>query len=284
MDIKTGCPRQFYCSFVILFSIAIVGFSACGSTEAEERQAPETSAKLPEFEVALVKPTPRDQQILNTYLTYPGGRIACKGCTLKYLVMEAFHVQDYQIAGLPHWIEEEQFDVEAKSPESSESSKSNPSSSKLPPNDEQREMTQALLIERFHLKYRRDTREGNVYAMTAREKSLKLQAPKNKNEFPWAGSLSGGVPNGDGLGGMNISMPQLAERVSRWLERPVLDQTDVKGSFDFEYRSGEDEANSHFDLVSSVITSLKELGLDLKSAKGPIETLVIENVERPSAN
>jgi uncharacterized protein (TIGR03435 family) len=67
-----------------------------------------------------------------------------------------------------------------------------------------------------------------------------LLHPKDKKAFPWAGGITGGWFGG-GIRGENISMPQMATRLSRFLKRPVLDQTGVRGSFDFEYPVGGDD-------------------------------------------
>jgi uncharacterized protein (TIGR03435 family) len=77
---------------------------------------------------------------------------------------------------------------------------------------------------------------------------------------------------------MNISMPQLAERLSRFLERPVLDRTGIQGSYDFEYRTGDSDDNDS-DKTGFLITSLKAIGLKLTSGKGPQEVIVIDHAE-----
>jgi uncharacterized protein (TIGR03435 family) len=74
-------------------------------------------------------------------------------------------------------------------------------------------------------------------------------------------------------------------RLSRYFECPILDETGLKGSFDFKYQIVDYDPNlDKQDLVGSILTSLKGIGLNLKSAKGPVETVVIDHVERPSAN
>jgi uncharacterized protein (TIGR03435 family) len=239
---------------------------------------------LPEFEVASIRPSGPNQRELNGIYTYPGGRIACKGCTVQYLIMSAFDVQKFQISGGPDWITlvgGDRFDIEAKPPGSSPSTQSNPSISKLPPNEEQRRMLQSLLIDRFALKFHRATKEGSVYILTKGEKELKLQPPKDKNGFPWAGGITGGWFGG-GIHGDNISMVQLAVRLSRFFERPVLDRTGLQGSFDFEYRTGTEDNDA--DIPGFLIQSMKEIGLKLSSGKGSVETIVIDHIERPSAN
>ena len=143
-------------------------------------------------------------------------------------------------------------------------------------------MLQSLLIERFGLKFHRETREGPMYLLAKGSKPLKLEEPKDKNAYPWAGSLGGGAIMGDGLAGSNESMGDLARRLSRYLRRPVLDRTELSGSYDFrvEYRSGEERP----DIISMILTCVQNLGLKLEASKGPIETIVIEHAEKPSPN
>jgi uncharacterized protein (TIGR03435 family) len=260
---------------------AATGLAALGTAVVLSGQNP---ASAPAFEVASVKPwdPPGGRGEINGFYTYPGGRIVCNGCTLQYLIMEAFDVQTFQIAGGPGWMTIDRFAIEARPPASSKSSKSNPALAKLPPNEEQRQMVQTLLADRFRLKFHRETKEGSVYALAKGGKATKLQEPKDPNGYPWAGGLGGGLPSGDGLAGTNISMPQLVKRMSDWLGRPVLDETGLAGSFDFRFEYHSDEPNP--DVVSSIITSFQGLGLKLESTKGPVETIVIDRAEKPSEN
>jgi uncharacterized protein (TIGR03435 family) len=85
-----------------------------------------------------------------------------------------------------------------------------------------------------------------------------------------------------GLSGINISMPLLCSRLRRYLKRPVLDRTDLNGSFDFDAAYASD--NSDADHVSLVLSSIQAIGLKMESAKGPVETIVIDSAKRPSAN
>lgn len=85
-----------------------------------------------------------------------------------------------------------------------------------------------------------------------------------------------------GIRGENISTPQLAARLSRFFEHPVLDQTGLQGAFDFEYRTGDE--NNDADIPSFLLEAMKGIGLKLESGKGQIETIVIDHAEQPSAN
>jgi uncharacterized protein (TIGR03435 family) len=274
---------------VTVFSIGILVSTNWSShvlvAQSLDKSRVETAAQLPKFDVASIKPlSPGATEFVNALLTYPGGRVMCKGCTLQYLMMEAFNVEAFQVIGIPHEIESNRFNIEAKPPVTSESIHSNPAYSKVPPNKEQRQMLQALLMDRFQLKWHRGSEEGKIYVLMVGDKGVKLKAPKDKNEYSWAGGIGGGAPDGDGLRGTNISMPQLAERLSGWLERPVYDLTKLQGSFDFECQVSDSDNNSNVDILSSVITSLKCVGLNLRKAEGPVESIVVDHIEKPSVN
>lgn len=241
---------------------------------------PVPSTAMPEFEVASVKPAATRE--IGGVHNYAGGRVEIRGCTLQYLIQQAYDVQPFQVSGGPGWMQTDRFDIDAKPPESSKLSKWIPATFKSPLNEEQRQMLQSLLADRFQVKYRRETREGPVYLLVKGNKPLKLTDSKDKNEYPWAGGLGGGAIMGDGLAGINDSMEDLARRLSPYLGRPVLNQSGISGSFDFraEYSS----VDARPDVITMILSTVQELGLKLESSKGPVETLAIEHAEKPSAN
>jgi uncharacterized protein (TIGR03435 family) len=269
----------------ILFAIAGIAVapgSLLPGTANASAQAKPQPQNLPEFEVASLKPSNPKRSGGVGWLTYPGGRVVIGHSTLEMLIEFAFDVHAFQISGGPGWINDDQYDIEARAPATSKSSKANPSSPKAPLSDEQRQMLQALLIDRFHLKFHRSTREGTVYVLVVGNKELKLTERKDKGDFSWVGSPRGGAINGDGMAGENISMPVLATRLSRYLGHPVLDKTRLKGFFDFKFEYASDDANA--DVIASIFTSVQGIGLKLKTAKGPVETIFIDHVDKPSEN
>jgi len=139
-------------------------------------------------------------------------------------------------------------------------------------------MLLALLVERFQLKYHRETKQGPVYLLVRTNKKLRLQDLKDRDSRPWVGSPNNGMIKGDGIAGTNISMPLFATRLSRYLERPVFDRTGVEGAFDFRMEAASD--GQHPDVVSSILMVVQDLGLRLESSKGPVETIVPDRVER----
>jgi uncharacterized protein (TIGR03435 family) len=121
-----------------------------------------------------------------------------------------------------------------------------------------------------------------VYLLVKTNRESKLTEAKDKNDYPWAGSVGGGAISGDGLAGTNITMAQLAERLSPYIGRPVTDRTGLTAAYDFKFEyHGDDQTN---DLISTILTSVQALGLKLETGKGPVKTLLIHSVEKPAAN
>jgi len=261
---------------------------AVSSAAATTPGAADVAGKLPEFDAATIKPASPNNYEINGAYTYSGGIFKCSGCTLHYLVMLAFDVQNWQVSGGPNWIDisgGNRYDIEATPPESSEAIHLilNDPSHKTPPSPEQRQMLQSLLMDRFQLKFHRVQKEGDIYILSLGNKPLKLQPPKDPDGFHWAGQPGGGaVVIGSGVAGTNISMPELAARLSGFIRRPVLDKTGLTGSYDFEYRTGNEDPDS--SATVGIIQSMQAIGLKLAQGKGLVEAIVIDHAEPPSPN
>jgi uncharacterized protein (TIGR03435 family) len=83
-------------------------------------------------------------------------------------------------------------------------------------------------------------------------------------------------------------MRRFAEFLSERVNRPVLDQTGLNGSFEFtlDWAIDDAAATNEGAVGPSIFTALQEqLGLKLNSTKGPVETVVIDHADRtPSDN
>ena len=266
---------------VWLVCAAASAFAQSNSKPVETQSAAQKPpASLPQFEAASVRPSGPNERELNGLRTNPGGRIIGKGVRAQYLIMVAFNIQQFQIVGAPvwtHWTTGQGFDIQAVPPADSTSAHANPAFSVDPPSDEERRMLQALLIDRFQLKFHFETREGQIYLLERGKGKLNLQPPSDKSAYPWAGGNYK-----DFYSGKNIPMPNLAERLSEWMGRPVIDRTGLKGSFDFDYRTNDPDNDA--DFTGFLLTAMKALGLELKASKGSIQTIVIDHIERPSPN
>jgi uncharacterized protein (TIGR03435 family) len=74
----------------------------------------------------------------------------------------------------------------------------------------------------------------------------------------------------------------LAARLSRVLERPVIDRTGLDGPYDFKYEYAADDGSG--DRTTSILMSMQGLGLNMESGKGPVRTIVIDRAEKPAGN
>ena len=126
-------------------------------------------AAAPAFEVASVKPADPNSRRGMDFRTAPGGSLTVTNLTLQTLVQEAYGVERYRIAGGPKWLDSDRFDIAAKA--------------EGDPNRKQMmAMLQTLLADRFQLKVRRETREGNVYALVVAKNAPKLQEPTSGDQ------------------------------------------------------------------------------------------------------
>jgi uncharacterized protein (TIGR03435 family) len=246
-----------------------------------------------EFDVASVKPSaPADDRALVQALP---GRLLMQNFSARSLILFAYGVADYQISGGPSWIISERYDIQAKGA--------------LNATVQQMEgpMLQALVEDRFKLALHRETKQLPVYELTIANGNAKLLPSKNDNctaysadspppTAPAPGTIFCGFPRfassglNQTLNGAAISIAALAGNLSRWqLHRPILDRTGLTGTFDVHLEWTADPPSGIADTDASsgpsIFTALREqLGLKLQPAKGPVEVLVIDHVEKPSSN
>ena len=260
------------------FTLLLAFTLTLASPVASPQSAP-ASANLPAFDAATIKPPdPRGRDRNIGFYGDPGGRVFYGGY-IKLLLEYAFNVQDYQVAGGPPWISSQWFEINAVPPENSLSR--NIKVANADPIPEQRLMLQSLLRERFGFKSHLETKEGQVYILTRGKSRLQLKPPKDPAADPRAIVVikSSGI-DGEAVG-TNTTIDYLAQRIGRYLKAPVVNQTGLTGSYDF-YLPPDDPANQ--DPVAATLGAVKRLGLKIKCGQGPIQTLVIDQVEQPSEN
>jgi uncharacterized protein (TIGR03435 family) len=226
------------------------------------------SAQTQSFEVASIKPdlTGSDSRRAGTD---PGGKFAAVNVSLKGLIAYAFGVRDFQVTGGPGWLDSDKYDIVAKADTTKEMSR-----------DEVKPYVQALLADRFRLKFHRETREGTVYSLTVAKNGPKLKEHANGGASGIGTSTDAGTAT---ISGTGVTMARLAEHLGGQAGRPVIDNTGLKGEYDFrlEWATEQNSAST----LPSVFTALQEqLGLKLDSAKGPVEFIVVDSAERASAN
>jgi uncharacterized protein (TIGR03435 family) len=241
---------------------------------------------LPAFEVASVQPADLNSGHLCCITIHPGARVEIHAVSLKSLITTAYRLSGFQTSGGDAWTEKDTYDIEAKPPADSLSSIKTLRYTWYGIEDEHlRQMLQALLIDRFQLKFHRETKTGDVYLLQQSGKPLGLRHTE--------GPFGGADPEGFGSIGyvaarwsfFAFSMPQLAKFAADFiLHVPVLDRTELTGPFDYKQRQPDLEPNYGPDQTDTFLRFMQEVGLKLERSKGPVEYLVIDSAARPSAN
>ncbi len=262
---------------LLLYALLIVGTVL--SLHAQTLLLPPPNTPLPEFEVATIKPASVDY--LGVYVK-PGGRVLAGNCTVLCLAMDAFNAPQSRISGAPEWAKKIPFDIDALPPDDSPSRRYNPPGMNSPTTEDQRLMLQALLRDRFKFRYHIEKVEQTVLFLRRSGKPLKLNPPKDPTAraFMSVKRYFGDEESGE-IEGVNTPMTYTAHRLSDILERTVVDQTGLPGAYDFHVNAP-DERNA--DITNATLEGMKSLGLQLKAGRAPIDTIVIDEVSKPTPN
>jgi uncharacterized protein (TIGR03435 family) len=221
---------------------------------------------------------------------HPGGRIVISGLSLKALIGTAFQLSFWQISGGAPWMGQDEYYIEAMPPESWRSRKVSLKHTLFGIEDERlREMLQSLLVERFQLKFHRETSTGAVYSLKRSGKTLNLRTTPlpaaAPDETPQEQSSFGSVGYAGGRWVIRATtMPQLAKFASDYvLHAPVSDQTGLGGLFDYTQHEADLDPD-YRDNSASFLRLVSELGLKLERSQGPNGVLVIDSATKPSSN
>lgn len=244
--------------------------------------------KLPEFDVVSVRENKSDSGMMRSMYTPDG--ISVENFSLKNLLASAYNIKPYLISGGPSWINSTGFDVQAKV-----AAEDVPLFKKLTAT-QRGLMLRKLLADRFHLTVHIETKTLPVYNLVVATNGPKLTAaapdppPSTDVDPSEKPKMRGRMSMGPGMLKLE-SMPlsSLIDQLGYALDRPVIDKTGLTGKYDVSLKwRPENQAasdSSSGEDVPDLFTALQEqLGLKLEPAKGPVDTLVIDHVEMPSAN
>jgi bla regulator protein BlaR1 len=262
--------------------ITIALMAAVGMGQSQDAD----SSFRPTFEVASIKPDPLPQTSISVAKP-PGGGLVARGISTKFLITLAYDVREFQILDGPSWISREQYSIDAKPGD-------NPKgpilsvylTKRQKEDDEWRLRIQSLLARRFQLRIHRETREEQVYSLVVAKNGPKFRESTFNESDAGKGRLPGLKMRPYELAGTSVDIRLLAEELSRRLSRNVIDQTGLKGEYDFNLRWVPDvvEGDSVPDGPSIFTAVQEQLGLKLESGKAPVDAIIIDHIERPSAN
>lgn len=236
---------------------------------------PATPSKPLVFETASIRPTKTHQYSAVSFT--PDGAMAT-GISLQDLIRSAYNERhDFLWSGGPSWIASDYFDLAAKF---------DPSDFKDLTAEQGRAMLRALLADRFKLVVRRESKIMPHFALTVARGGPKMQETKAEN-------IQRDPDNRLYCrAGLSVfkqcTMAEFAYIVSWFGTNAIVeDHTGLTGLYDFTLRWAPPSTMepSSPDAPPDVFTALQEqLGLKLEPIKGPIDTYVIDRVERPSEN
>jgi uncharacterized protein (TIGR03435 family) len=317
------------CASCALFSSGVLVFAQTAAKPAFEVASIKASAPLPTL-IAQIR-----SGEVRPGMSVSGNRFDCQ-MSLDSLIAAAYRVRTSQIVG-PDWLSSQRFEIHATIPEDT-------------PKEKVREMLQTLLEERFKLKAHLENKEEAVYALVVSKGGPKLMNADDVSAFyDGAKPITPNAPISvkqdgdstilidqrtgtisrskyrDGVMRMEIlktSMPAFAERLAELVDRPIVDATNLKGSYKMTmdlpmevYRNAIMNRPVPSDLASlsgatpfsraaapapgtdepggtasdpsgkAVLLAVEKLGLKLDPRKAPIEALIIEHLEKnPTEN
>src|SRR6185312_6554636 len=268
----------------------------------------------PEFEVATIRPSaPSPEATVTARAHIDGAQVRWLSLTLKFYIATAYRLKQYQVSG-PDWISSDRFDISATIP-------AGVSTAQMP------EMMQRLIEDRFQVKMHREKKDFPVYALEIDKGGLKIHenapdpdAAKSDANTPVSSSVSGsaqGVSINFGRGSSytfannrfeakKLTMANVARGLELYTDRPIVDMTDLTGTYDFilaitaeDYQSMliraavtagltlPTEALRLLDgaTLPSLFDAMQKVGLKLDARKAPLDVVVIDEVRKtPTEN
>jgi uncharacterized protein (TIGR03435 family) len=279
--------------FSTLLALCALNYALVAQTSSSPRQTSpsaslptdatpgDQSPALPRFDVAAIHqhiPEPHEHNSIWSSATdshFRAGNVSLIG-----LIHWAYQMPESRILNAPAWAGSAYFNIEASSDASADEKMAHLSSDAG--SLEKEMMVRSMLADRFHLVTHAETRELPIYELVVAKSTPKFDDAKKEGTTINHGRAYIHVQGAN-------SATLLAEELSKEVGRPVVDKTGIAGRYDLELRWTPDNVaasgNSAADAPPSIFTALEEqLGLKLKSAKGPVLVLVIDHAEMPSEN
>jgi uncharacterized protein (TIGR03435 family) len=247
-------------------------------------------AQQPAFEVASIKPFNPVSNQMWTSMTADAGMVRYTNISLRACIRAAYRVRDFQVKG-PDWMDDARFDISAKLP----------AGARL---DQIPEMMQALLAERFKLVLSHDFKDQPVYALVISQggPTLKRAVVNDDNRATTSLGPDGKprslvgylyLPSGVRITATSATLSSLADVMSKFTEKPVVDMTGIDGSYEIEFTFVPENARTLVppgttapdgrEIFSepgiALVDALRKQGLKIENRKAPIEILTVNHLE-----
>ena len=295
------------CRIASLLAIALFALAstlAFSQTPAEPASpAPATLSSTParpiEFDVAVFRLNKSGGLMPYIQIPLGGDGFIAQNRPIHDIIRYAFakgRGGTFRISGEPAWIDDDRYDIQAKVAieDLPEWKKLNGFGQKI--------VLQAFLIEYLKLKFHPDPTPYPYYALVVGKSGPKMTPfkPGDSVKTPDGQTLTGRSltwTTANEVTGLSCEMERLADQLSGRADRPVLDKTGLTGDYNFVLKFDPESDPSLPEGVVrpflalppdtatlSIFSSVKQLGLQLLPAKGPLDAIVIDPVERPPDN
>ena len=253
---------------------------------------PAQPASAPSFEVVSIRPVPPDAPPMMRSQDFtpilPGGQYIDSRTSLLFMISFAYNVKNpsKQLTGLPNWAQNQGFAIAAKPAQDFPA---------LPPaeNLEQvRLMMRTMLTDRFNLRLHTETHQEKIFNLAVGRTSIKI--PQVDPPIPPAKEGHVNIAAGDRGGrmiGNKSTMTGVAIALTIMLKQPVVDQTELKGYYDFDLHWVSETADTQSSSslgtegMGLIISTVQDkLGLRLTSAIGPVDYWVVDRIQQPTSN
>lgn len=265
-----------------MFVYALLFVCCCLSAGAQATSASTTPSAVagPDFGVATVKVN--DTGSGSTHISINDDLLQATNVRLDSMLEIAFDIRRDQIVGLPHWAQVNHYDIVAKVVDMT------PQQLRGLSDSQRRAMLQQLLEQRFELKTHVESRTLPLLKLVVDKGGIKFaewQKPA-EGQADKKGSMS--VSN-EVMTAIGVPMGTLVRFLASQTHMPVVDETGLKGNYNFNMKWQREEqgpdSGLHDQGLPTIYAALPEqLGLKLESGKGPVNVLVVDHIEEPTDN
>jgi uncharacterized protein (TIGR03435 family) len=230
----------------------------------------------PAFEVATIKPSQENEK--ERSYGFKGVRFGAENASVTDLIKFADKVRDRQIDGGPTWMNEDKFDIAAETDTAGQ-----------PSRDQQRSMVRKLLADRFGLKVQVVQRDFPVYALTVVESPPKVAASEPGYDHGYV-NVTDRKDGQTAVQFTHYTMPEFADALMNFIQdRQIVDETGLTGRFNFALMIPTDTAYGRqgpddIDRAAAYFGAVQPLGFKLVRKRSPLEVIVINHLDKPSAN
>jgi uncharacterized protein (TIGR03435 family) len=262
----------------IFQAVAVLLVVACTAAQAPAQAQPgadPAATKSPTYEVISITEN-KSGDNRSGWRSTPDGMVLTNA-TLSWLVRSAFGIiSDDQLSGLPAWVGADHFDIQAKM--DADTMTAWKAASRQQKTQMQQLLIQSLLTERCQLKFHHETKQLPVYDLVIAKGGLKIKESTAEGGRTWMSDSN--------FGSDAATMENMIFSLSGAVGRVIIDKTGLgEKKFEIKLKWTPDEQQGAADAGPGLFSAIEEqLGLKLIASRGPVDTVVIDRMEKPSPN